>query len=212
MKNVSLVAKAVGLALVMVASAPVMAAETENATASVTVKNAFEMVVAKPLNFGEITAVVDLAVADGVSASITMSPNPTEQATVVNGAANAATIRSLVPGEPGEVTVAGVAPYSELSVTLPEAADKTNVVAASAPPGSPKFVLSAITAFITSGDNDGTLYVHDTNKLTADGQGNASFNFGGTLTTDVNVAGTNVVDRQYQDGEFTGTFPITVSY
>ncbi|MCL1139974.1 hypothetical protein [Shewanella pneumatophori] len=209
MKNISMVAKAVGLAFVMVASAPVMAAETENATASVTVKNAFEMVVAKPLNFGEITAVVDLTDTDGVSASITMSPNPTEQATVVNGAGNAATIRSLVPGEPGEVTVAGVAPYSELSVTLPTT--PTNVVAASAPPGSPKFVLSTITAFITSGDNDGTLYA-DGNKLTADGQGNASFNFGGTLTTDVYVAETNVIDRQYQDGEFTGTFPITVSY
>ena len=209
MKNISMVAKAVGLALVMVVSAPVVAAETENATASVTVKNAFEMVVAKPLSFGEITAVVDLTDTDGVSASITMSPNPTEQATVVNGEGNAATIRSLVPGEPGEVTVAGVAPYSELSVTLPTT--PTNVVAASAPPGSPKFVLSAITAFITSGDNDGTIYAAD-NKLTADGQGNASFNFGGTLTTDVYVADTNVIDRQYQDGEFTGTFPITVSY
>ncbi|WP_299804437.1 hypothetical protein [uncultured Shewanella sp.] len=209
MKNISMVAKAVALALVAAVSLPVLAAETENATASVTVKNAFEMVVAKPLNFGEITAVVDLTEADGVSASITMSPNPTEQATVVNGEGNAATIRSLVPGEPGEVTVAGVAPYSELSVTLPTTS--TNVVAPSAPPGSPKFVLSAVTAFITSGDNDGTVYAAD-NKLTADGQGNASFNFGGTLTTDVNIAGTNVIDRQYQDGEFTGTFPITVSY
>ncbi|ABV85938.1 hypothetical protein [Shewanella pealeana] len=209
MNNVSMVAKAVGLALVVAVSSPVLAAETENATASVTVKNAFEMVVAKPLNFGEITAVVDLTDTDGVSASITMSPNPTEQATVVNGAGNLATIRSLVPGEPGEVTVAGVAPYSELSVTLP--AGTTNVVASAAAPGSPKFVLSAITAYITSGDHDGTLYA-DANKLTADGQGNASFNFGGTLTTDVYAADTNVIDRQYQDGEFSGSFPITVSY
>lgn len=215
MNNISIVAKAVGLALVVGVSAPALAAETATVSASVTVKNTFELTVTKPLSFGEITAIADTD-AGGEQASLTISSNPTVQPSVDNGAAAKAEIRSLLPGEAAEIAVAGVAPFSELTITLPEADDVIHLVAAAAPPNSPEFILSDFDAYITSGTNSGSVYLGaagETQKLlTADASGAASFNVGATLSTEAMPAAAARFAQQYQDGEYTGSFSVVVEY
>lgn len=202
MRNVSIVAKAVGVALVVMASSQVMA-KSENATATVTVKNTFEMTVTKPLAFGTVRITADPA--GTKTAKVVVPADGSQAPTATTDAPAAAQI--LTPGTPGEVTIAGVAAYSNLKIVFPAAA--VDVVPASAAPGSPAFTIAPadFEAFITSGTNASSKYVVTSNELTADDQGAASFTYGATLTTSA-VAST----QAYQDVEYSATFPIEVTY
>jgi len=200
MRNISIVAKVVGVALVMAASSQVMA-ESKPAAASVTVKNTFELVVAKPLAFGTVRISADPA---GTKLATVVVPADVSIAPSATTAAPAAA-QILTPGEPGEVTVAGVAAFSNLKIVFPSAA--VDLVPAKAAPGSPAFTMNTFEAFITSGTNASKKYAAGTVELTADSEGAAGFNFGATLSTSA-VATT----QAYQDVEYSGSFPIEVTY
>ncbi|WOT05604.1 DUF4402 domain-containing protein [Shewanella youngdeokensis] len=202
MKNVSIVASAVSLALVVAASSPVLA-ESQTTTASVTVKNTFELTIDKPLSFGEIRVKNDDNGTDPDTATVTVFADDAKAPIAASDGNASAQI--LTAGTPGEVSVSGVAAFTGLSIVLPTG--PIDVDAASAPPGTPGFTLVVDDAFITSGTNAGKTYESGNSLLTADETGAASFNFGGILTTDVDAA-----TGTYIDGEYTGSFAIEVNY
>ena len=173
------------------------AATLSDATISVTVQNAFDLVEDTELSFGTIRATADpagtnvatLAIAgDG---SVTATPD------------NNSTITQLTAGSVGQFTVSNAATFTDLTITFPGAA--TTLDNAIAPPTSPDFTVDTWVAVIRGGANDGLAYA--ASNLQTDNTGSVSFDVGATLSTDTVVSTSGYIYDLY-DGDYT----ITVDY
>ncbi|ATD03928.1 MULTISPECIES: hypothetical protein [Pseudoalteromonas] len=175
------------------------ALESADVQASVTVQNAFTFTNDAGLNFGTIRATADPA--GTTTATIVMPANPGADPVATDG--TNASIAELVRGERALFSVSGVAPFGTL--TLDSSGITGNVNAVTAPPGTPKFTIGTPTFWLlTGGAGTGALF---TTTLQVDATGAATFNMGATLTTDAAVT-----TSAYIDGEYRGTFALTLDY
>lgn len=175
------------------------ALESADVQASVTVQNAFTFTNDAGLNFGTIRATADPA--GTTTATIVMPANPGADPVATDG--TNASIAELVRGERALFSVSGVAPFGTL--TLDSSGITGNVNAVTAPPGTPKFTIGTPTFWLlTGGAGTGAAI---TTTLQVDATGAATFNMGATLTTDAAVTTT-----AYIDGEYRGTFALTLDY
>ena len=93
------------------------AAETVNATASVTVQNAFELVESEQLSFGTIT----FAKGDGTPTTqptILLSTQGESTATNSTGGTTAAKVSTITTGTPATFDIANASPFTTLNVTI----------------------------------------------------------------------------------------------
>ncbi|GAB0110332.1 DUF4402 domain-containing protein [Pseudoalteromonas distincta] len=187
-----------------------LAVENANFDATVTVQNAFTLTNDSDLNFGTIRASADTSGA--TSASITVSSNPATSATTLNGAASI--IAELVAGSPATFSVSGASAFAYLTFDLTNATGNITSVSP-APAGTAFFKVSAPSIRVLTGGNANTnLDLTDltvtAGQLQVDGSGAATFSMGATLTTSNNTDDSTTLD--YIDGEYSGTFEVTLEY
>lgn len=170
--------------------------ETQTFTASVEVRNSFDLIETVPLSFGVISAIYGDDATD--FATLTIDSDGTTADTITDGLA-AARIVPIAAGTAGQFTIENAAPNTVLTITPLVDFDLTD------PSGgtSRQFQVSNFTLESIS---SGTAFAFDT-----DATGTLVFNVGATLTTDIQVlaAGT---PGPYDDTTYTGTFDITVNY
>lgn len=201
--------KAAGVAVLAMGSSAVLA-ETVSVPASVTVNNAIDFTFTGTLNFGEVRAVADADLSD--CAGLTLPANPASALATMSTAtyctASADAAMQSIGGTPERpvFTIAGVAPFTELTLTLPSGT--TNLTAATAPPDSPSLELVDITAYKTSG----TAGPISGGTITTDAAGGATFTVGGTLRTEQAAISGTPPNITYENLEYSGTFDVTVAY
>ncbi|PKF61168.1 hypothetical protein CW745_11070 [Psychromonas sp. psych-6C06] len=213
--------KLLGVTVLLSATTSAVAVESVTSTATVTVQNAFTFSEGAALDFGTIRAAA-VAAGDATNGSDTGASGGTTPdvasltlasidagTSIVDGAT--AAIQILTPGTAGTYTIAGVAPYSTLTITLPTAtsAAAIKLTSGSVPPGSAYFWMYDFEATVTSGTKNGTAY-STAGDLTADLNGDASFSVGATLAT--SHPATASAQAGYQDVAYTGSYTITVDY
>ncbi|MEZ7278039.1 DUF4402 domain-containing protein [Pseudoalteromonas sp. 68 DY56-GL68] len=174
-------------------------AEQTTFQAGVTVQNAFTLQKDSDLDFGTIRAKADTT--SGETATLVLSANPATSATTASTNAALAEIAILVPGTPASFSVSGVSPFATLNITNPT---ETAIAPDSAPAGTAGFVLASPTYYVLTGANPNSAA---TTTIQVDANGEATFNVGGTLTTD---ATTPALD--YIDGTYSGTFTLQLDY
>ncbi|WP_046003488.1 DUF4402 domain-containing protein [Pseudoalteromonas rubra] len=164
--------------------------------ATVQVTNSFNFVKVNDLDFGTIRASGDPAGAE--TATLTVAANAATAPTVTSTNANLASIAVINPGSPASFTVDGVAPFSTLTITDPT---NTTVSPTNLPPGTPGFLLSNFTYYMTSG-TPGPV----TGTIQVDSDGTVAFNVGATLTT------TSAATGNYLNGTYEGSFTLELNY
>lgn len=185
-------------------------AETLTVPASVTVNNAIDFSVAGELNFGEIRAMPSTVATE--CAVIELPANPASPvASVAEGdstlcASEGTAVIQSVGGTPSrpEFTVAGVAAFTDLDLSIAETAI---ILVGNLPSGSADFTVGNFSAYKTSGTPaDITLGAAD--NLRAGSDGTVTFTIGAELATDV---GGNA--GAYEDGiPYVNSFNVTVAY
>lgn len=189
-------------------STAVFAQQSLNTTATVTVQNAFNFNETTALGFGTLRVATDVA---GTNvASIVVPADGSAPSASSTGANASATV--LTAGTPAAYTIDSAAPFTNLTITFPTT--DISLTAASAPPGSPDFVLqaSSFNAQITSGPNNGSAYNTGTPNLQTDVTGAVSFNVGALIHTTSGAAAAAGVTSQYIDSAYTGSYQLTVAY
>ncbi|MFT7356139.1 MAG: hypothetical protein ACI92T_003191 [Pseudoalteromonas distincta] len=187
-----------------------VAVENVSFNGTVTVQNAFTLTNDTPLNFGTLRANADTAAA--TEATLTLSPNSTAASVIANG--TGATIAELVKGEPATFTVSGVSAFAFLTFNIDDA--EGNITSVSPVPTGAAFfkVSDPSIRVLTGGNANTTLDLTDltipAGQLQVDGTGAATFSLGATLTTSNNTDDTTTSD--YIDGDYSGTFALTLEY
>ncbi|NRB23577.1 DUF4402 domain-containing protein [Shewanella sp.] len=206
MTNVKTLSKVIAIALLAAGSTQATAEETAPSTATVKVQNAFDLAQVTGIDFGTIRVTSDIGTATATAevATVTIYANGDSPSADSKVKASA---QVIVDGAAATYTIAKVAPFSKLELTLP-ADDAVTLKAASAPSETSNFLLSGFEAYITSGANKGKAYA--AKNLAADSEGNVTFSVGATLKTD--KRGTEGAITAYVDGDYTGTFDVVVSY
>ena len=211
--------KLLGVTALLAVTTNALAVESVTSTATVTVQNSFTFTESSAIDFGTIRAAAS-PTGDATNGSDTEAKPTEDVATLIVASANSATtttsgtnaiIQELLPAAAGVYTVAGVAPYSNLTITLPAltAANPIKLTPGSLPPGAAYFWMYGFEATVTSGANNNTAYSVD-GDLTADLNGDASFTVGATLATSFPTSTVN--QGAYQDVAYTGDYIITVDY
>ena len=193
------------LAITVSVSSSAVYATSADFEAKVTVQNAVVLTKDTDLSFGIIRAVADKTGTE--QAKLTVNPNPDSTPVSIreNPTSENAIISIIEDGEAASFTVSDVVPNSLLVITSPddgaiESDDGQGV-------GEPDFRISDWKFFITSGENQGSLYTSTTPNLKADSDGSVSFSLGATLYTSSNISTVN-----YPDGDYSGNFQVEVSY
>jgi hypothetical protein len=186
-------------------------AEQVSVPATVTVNNAINFTFTGTLNFGQVRAAADSSASECVG--LVMSANSavafaaasggTMFAAACTGAGTA--VLQAVGGTPARpvFTVAGVAPFTNLTLTLPTVA--VDLTAATGP-GTAQFQLVDFTAYKTSGTPGNVPTT--AGGLTTDSAGGAVFAVGATLITHPGAIATPT----YQDLAYNGNFTVAVNY
>lgn len=192
----------------------VYAAETVDIDASVVVANAFDLSSSASLDFGTISAFADLsgtaASPATTVASLVIPANTATPPSTSSTDDTKAKIISIVDGSPATLEVTGAAPNTPLQVTHLASYTVTNVD----PSITDTFTLNAISTYatLTGGSAFGTNGTTTGKTFTTDGDGNLTFNLGGTLNTTVPVDTGRGALAPYGDGTYQATLTITVDY
>lgn len=187
-----------------------IAVENANFDATVTVKNAFSLTNDSDLNFGTIRASADTS--GNEVATIVVSSNPAT--TAVTASATNAIIAELIAGSPATFSVSGASAFAYLTFDLSNATGNITSVSP-APAGTAFFKMSTPSIRVLTGGNANTnLDLTDltvpAGQLQVDGAGEATFSLGATLSTSNNTDDSTTLD--YIDGDYSGTFEITLEY
>jgi hypothetical protein len=191
-------------------------AETLTVPATVTVDNAIDFQFTGELDFGTvrataatsaghcaIIAVVAGAAAPAVSAVAGVGADDLAACVSVGTTAALQSVGGTL--ERPIFTLAGLAGFSSLTLTLPAAG--VFLSGTGLPPGSSRFLLGNFTAHQLTGGSTGAI----TTSITANGTGAASFNVGAQLATDPALA--TGLGVGYQNNiAYTGSFDVTVNY
>lgn len=207
MKLIKMTALATSITLLSLGA---VAVENANFEATVTVQNAFTLTNDAPLSFGTIRASADTSAA--TVATMVVSANPAIKAVTTNG--TDAVITSLTPAAPATFSVSGVAAFSFLSFNLADAVGNITAVDP-VQAGTAFFKMSDPSIRVLTGGNaDTNLDLTDLSspagQLQVDSSGEATFSMGATLTTSSNTADSTTID--YNDGDYSGTFALTLEY
>ena len=207
------IAKSLSVAMLLMGSNLALA-ETRNVPATVTVNNAINFTFTGSLNFGQIRAKASLVAAECVGLVMSGNPAvafaPASAGTMYAAACTSAgtAVLQAVGGTPARpvFTIAGVAPFTGLTLTLPTTA--VDLTAATGP-GTAQFQLVDFTAYKTSGTPGNVATT--AGALTVDAAGGAVFNVGATLITHPGLlVGASSIN--YQDLAYAGNFDVTVAY
>lgn len=216
------VVKGLSVAMLLVGANAAMAAETLTVPATVSVNNAIDFTFTGTLDFGTLRAT-----ASGVANDcriITMPANPASPLAAVSSYPPASSdfttictvvaptaAMAVVGGTPARpvFTLAGLAPFTTLKLTLPSGAANVVDLVGALPPGSAQFSVGDFTAYKTSTPAAAITLTAGAGTIQADGSGGATFTVGASIASDSTVfAGEN-----YQDGvPYAGAFDVTVSY
>lgn len=202
-------------AAMLLMGANVALAETVTVPATVTVNNAINFTFTGTLDFGQVRAkaspdankCIGLQLPAGAGAAALVAPTGTTTAYDIACTTKTDTTNGLslqaVGGTPARpvFTIAGVAPFTNLKLTLPGNRDLT----AATGPGTAQFKLVDFTGYKTSGTAGA---VTNVSGITTDAGGGATFNVGATLITD----STGPTTSNYQDLAYTGSFDVIVTY
>ena len=188
------------------------AEQTTSSTATVTVQNAFTLTEVTALSFGTIGASAStaaLATANHSHGYVTVdSINGTTSVEDAAGATVAETVSlfKIADGAPGEYTVSGTAPFTQMKITAPTAATLSN---SAAPPANGVFLLSNFEL----SNADGEVITTDTKSAASatDLNGDLTFKLGARLTPAKNAAN-DAGAMSFIDGEYSGSFNVKVDY
>lgn len=197
-------------AAMLLMGANVALAETVTVPATVTVNNAINFTFTGSLNFGQVRAVADATAAECIGVQILASgtaaavaapsaPNAMYTAACTSTGTSAMQAVGGTPARP-IFTIAGVAPFTTLQLSLPATA--INLTAATGP-GTAQFQLVDFTGYKTTTPAGAV-----TTTIAVDAAGGATFNVGATLITDP----TTPTITTYQDLAYTGSFNVAVTY
>lgn len=186
------------------------AAENASFNGTVTVQNAFTLTNDADLNFGTLRANADTAGA--AVSTIKLSANPAAASVITN--ATGATIAELVKGAPATFSVSGVSAFAFLTFDITGITGNITSVSPT-PSGAAFFKVSDPSIRVLTGGNantdlDLTDLTVEAGQLQVGGTGEATFSLGATLTTSSNTADTTTSD--YIDGDYSGTFALTLEY
>jgi hypothetical protein len=202
MFNPNKITKILGATFVLVSSNSVLAETVNDATATVTVQNAFTLTEAVALDFGTIRATADDTAAADV-ATLILSPAGVTTGSTVNIAA----IAPLSGGAAASFTVAGAAPFTDLTITFP-GDGLTILTGASLPASAANFTIGTWSALVSGGLNDGDT-ITTAGTMQTDSTGAVAMAVGATLTTDDAAAS---ITQNYQDAAYTATYTVIVDY
>jgi hypothetical protein len=202
MFNPNKITKILGATFILVSSNSVFAETVSDASATVTVQNAFTLLEAIPLNFGIIRATADDTAAGDV-ATLTLSTAGVTAGSTVNLAA----IAPLSGGTPGSFTVTGAAPFTDLEVTFPSN-DATVLVGGALPASAANFTIGLWSALVVGGLNDGDT-ITTAGTMQTDSAGAVAMTVGATLSTDAAAAS---ITQNYQDVAYTSLYTVIVDY
>lgn len=179
--------------------------------ASTTVDNAIDLTVAGTLNFGTVRAVVGSATGDCAGLTLPAEDGqPLEAAsgTDFTAACTAQSDAVLIAVdnavERPEFTVAGLAPFTNVTLSAINGGTDGRLEITGAPSTIPWFVLTDWTAFQSSGFSPAAIDLTTTGNISADSAGEIVFTVGATLQTPATTAGiTGVYQEEAHEGEFT---------
>jgi hypothetical protein len=181
------------------------AAETVNATASVTVQNAFELVESAQLSFGTITFAKG-AGTPTTQPTILLSTQGGSSPTNSTGGTTQAKVSTITTGTPATFDIANASPFTNLSVTI-SVLSTDKLSNASAGSGNGKFSLKEFDfrEVGESADIEGVANSTSTSgSITTLLDGTSSFAVGATLVADA--------EKDYIDGVYSGSYTVKVSY
>ena len=195
-------------AAMLLMGANVALAETVNVPATVTVNNAIDFTFTGTLDFGQIRAASDSTAAE--CSGLVLSPTSLTLTAAPTSATCSSAGTSVIQGVGGTVarpvfTLAGVAPFTTMQLTVPNAA--VNLTAATGP-NTPQFQLIAFTAHKTSAPASAITITAGAGTFLTDAGGGATFTVGATLITEP----TAVSGTSYQDLAYAGSFDVSVTY
>lgn len=186
-------------------------AETVTVPATVTVNNAIDFAFTGTLDFGEVRASADLTTAECVG--LVLSPTSLVlTAAAANATASCTSAGTAVIQAVGGTvarpvfTIAGVAPFTTLNLTVPNA--DIPMVGTAVPPGTPRFFLRQFTVQKTSAPAAAITITAGAGSIVTDAGGGATFTVGANLITD-NTAPSTIA---YQDVAYTSSFNVSVNY
>lgn len=195
-------------AAMLLMSSQLALAETVNVPATVTVNNAINFTFTGTLDFGEVRATADSTAAE-CSGLVLSGTSLTLTAMATNATCSAAGT-SVIQAVGGTVarpvfTVAGVAPFTTLNLTVPNTA--IDLTAATGP-GTAQFQLINFTAQKTSAPAGAIALTAGAGTFSVDAAGGATFTVGASLITDPGTPSTIT----YQDLAYAGAFDVIVTY
>ena len=225
MHNLNKITKILGATLVLVASNAALA-EDLTISSTATVDNTIDFTVLGTLDFGTLRATAAVAAdncavlvlpADAtadISSALVSGSEANELCQGALGSTNDMVVQSVggTIVRP-EFTVAGLAEFTTLTITVPERPINNDDIYLSQggdPTGAAVLEMVDFTIYqtnatpadipVTAGDAD----------ITSDATGDITFTLGATLVTD--VAGTTSAVSQYVNQPYTGNFDVSVNY
>jgi hypothetical protein len=204
-----------GSALLSVAGSTLATDVTVQATT--TVDNAIDLTVAGTLNFGTVRAVVGTT--DGDCAGLTLPAEDGLPLTAASGGdfgtdctpANAVLIAVDNAVERPEFTVAGLAPFTAVTLSAINGGSDATLAITGAPSTIPGFLLRDWTAYQSSGFSPAAIDLTTTGNISADSAGEIVFTVGATLQTTTNPV-TDGISSEYQEEAHEGEFTVQVVY
>lgn len=213
--NKTIVKALAGSALLSVAGSTLATEVTVQA--STTVDNAIDLTVAGTLNFGTVRAVVGSA--DGDCAGLTLPAEDGQPLEAASGGdfgtdctpADAVLIAVDNAVERPEFTVAGLAPFTNVTLSAINGGSDGELEITGAPSSIPGFLLRDWTAYQSSGFSPAAIDLTTTGNISADSNGEIIFTVGATLQTPTNPS-TDGITAVYQEETHEGEFTVEVVY
>lgn len=186
-------------------------AETVTVPATVTVNNAIDFSFTGTLDFGEVRATASTNAAECVGLVLSPTSLTLTAAALTTTASCSAAGDAVIQAVGGTVarpvfTIAGVAPFTPLDLTLPNA--DIAMVGVGVPGTTPEFILRAFTVQKTSAPAAAVPLTAGAGTITTDAGGGAVFTVGANLVTDNSAPSTGT----YEDVAYVADFDVTVAY
>jgi hypothetical protein len=216
MHNLNNITKIMGATILLVGSSAALA-ETLNIPATATVDNTIDFTVAGTLDFGILRAQPGATVNTCKALVVPANPaDPTDD--VITGTETAALCSAgdatdaVIQSVGGTITrpvftVAGLAAFTTLEVTVPLLGDDVTLALNPAPTGASEFKLRDFTVYQSSGTATDVNLTSGVGDIVANATGDIEFSVGVTIITDVASA-----SPAYENAAYEGDFDIIVDY
>lgn len=216
MHNLNNITKILGATVLLVGSSAVMA-ETLTVPATVTIDNTIDFSLVGTLDFGTLRATPGATISQCVA--LVVPANPASATTAVITGTETAALCSAGAASDGVIqavggtitrpvfTVAGLAAFTALDVTVPVAAAALTLNLNPEPAGASVFNLRDFTVYQSSGTAGDVTLTAGVGTITADATGDISFSVGAAILTDVTAT-----SPAYENAAYSGEFDVIVAY